>query len=154
MFSMPDELRGLLRAFERRGVPYALCGGLALAVYGNPRSTMDIDLLVLAENLEEALAAAGEAGFDTPAAEMVFSGGAVVIRRVSKFIPDLGEHLPLDLMQVTDATRQAWDRRLRADWRDGGLWIVTREDLAALKRLRGSAQDLADIEFLEGPHGR
>jgi len=152
VFSLPDELRSLLGAFERRGVSYALCGGLALAVYGKPRSTLDIDLLVLAEDLDAALAAAAEAGFDTPAAEMAFARGAVHMRRVSKFIPDLGEHIPLDLIRVTETIRLVWDQRLRAEWAGGSLWVVSREGLITLKRLRNSAQDLADIEFLEAPH--
>lgn len=151
---MSDELRALLAAFERRGVAYALCGGLALAVYGKLRSTMDIDLLILAVDLDAALAAASEAGFDTPAAEMAFAGGKAPMRRVSKFIPGLGEHIPLDLLLVTDGTLSIWDRRVRAEWPGGSLWVVSREGLAALKRLRGSSQDLADIEFLEGPDAR
>ena len=31
-----------------------MCGGLAMAVYGAPRARVDIDLLILAERLEEA----------------------------------------------------------------------------------------------------
>jgi hypothetical protein len=154
MFSLPDELRELLGSFERRGVSHALCGGLALAVYGHPRSTLDIDLLILADDLDEALAAAAEAGFDTPAAAMEFAGGAVPMRRVSKYIPDLGEHVPLDLILATEATRTAWDSRVQAHWPGGALWVVSREGLIALKRLRNSAQDRADIEILENPHGR
>jgi len=41
-----DELRSLLKALQRHGVSYALCGGLAMAVYGIVRATEDIDLLV------------------------------------------------------------------------------------------------------------
>ena len=34
-----------VRALERAKVPYALCGGLAVALHGFPRATKDIDLL-------------------------------------------------------------------------------------------------------------
>ena len=44
-----DELKAVLSALEKAEVPYALCGGLALAVYGHPRATVDIDLLVPAD---------------------------------------------------------------------------------------------------------
>jgi len=36
------ELEGLVDAFEATGVGYAVCGGLALAVHGHPRATMDL----------------------------------------------------------------------------------------------------------------
>ena len=54
-----DEVR---TAFESRGVDYALIGGFALAAWGCPRNTVDLDLLVRADQLpavDEALAAAG-----------------------------------------------------------------------------------------------
>ena len=34
-------------AFDRAGVRYAVFGGLALAAYGEPRETRDVDLAVL-----------------------------------------------------------------------------------------------------------
>jgi hypothetical protein len=41
-----EELRALLEALRRENLPYALCGGLAVAVYGITRATEDIDLLI------------------------------------------------------------------------------------------------------------
>ncbi len=41
-----QELRSLIIQLNRREIPYALCGGLSLAVYGIPRATLDIDLRV------------------------------------------------------------------------------------------------------------
>lgn len=41
-----DELKDLVSALHAHEIPYALCGGLALAVHGIPRSTIDIDLMV------------------------------------------------------------------------------------------------------------
>lgn len=57
------ELELLVDALNRESVPYALCGGLALAIHGHPRATKDIDLLVPAEAVENALRAAAHAGF-------------------------------------------------------------------------------------------
>ncbi len=48
------ELEALIDAFDADEVPYALCGGLALAVHGFPRQTKDIDiLLAVARRLDE-----------------------------------------------------------------------------------------------------
>lgn len=54
-----DEVR---EAFESRGLDYALIGGFALAAWGCPRNTIDLDLLVRADRLsdvDDALASIG-----------------------------------------------------------------------------------------------
>jgi hypothetical protein len=55
-------LLAVLQAFERSGIETAAYGGLALAVYGEPRETKDADLAVTSLSGaagEEALRAAG-----------------------------------------------------------------------------------------------
>ena len=56
MLDLYEELRKLITAFDERRIDYALCGGLAMAVYDHPRATIDIDLLILAESLDQVLA--------------------------------------------------------------------------------------------------
>jgi predicted nucleotidyltransferase len=58
-------LAGVVEAFERADVPYVLIGGLASAVHGRPRTSRDIDVLVRHADANRALAALGEAGFET-----------------------------------------------------------------------------------------
>jgi hypothetical protein len=45
--SLYSEFQQIIDAMDSNGIPYALCGGLAMAVYNLPRATMDIDLLIL-----------------------------------------------------------------------------------------------------------
>src|SRR5439155_3429113 len=52
-------------ALEDAEIPYALMGGLAASVYGRPRATDDIDVLVKPTDAKRALDALGAAGFDT-----------------------------------------------------------------------------------------
>jgi hypothetical protein len=52
MVSLYDELKALVAALNEEGVPYALCGGLAMAVHGFVRATEDIDLLVRPSDVE------------------------------------------------------------------------------------------------------
>ena len=58
-----DELHSLLDALHRKRVSYALCGGLAVAVYGIVRATEDIDLLVEEASLGKVRAVAEGLGF-------------------------------------------------------------------------------------------
>ncbi len=53
-----DELMALIDAFADANIDYALCGGIAVAFYGYPRFTKDIDILIRAEDLDRILARA------------------------------------------------------------------------------------------------
>jgi len=54
--------------FKKEGIEYALCGGLAMAVYAFPRATLDIDILIKPETLEKAKDIAKRLGFSLTAA--------------------------------------------------------------------------------------
>jgi len=40
MLDLYEELKAIISALEENGIDYALCGGLAMAVYGAPRATV------------------------------------------------------------------------------------------------------------------
>jgi len=48
MFDLYQELRKITSALDQHQIEYALCGGLAMAIYDYPRSTIDMDMLILA----------------------------------------------------------------------------------------------------------
>jgi predicted nucleotidyltransferase len=59
-----EALAGLASIFEERGIPYALIGGLAAAVWGAPRATEDIDVLADVTPSPELDAAFRASGFE------------------------------------------------------------------------------------------
>jgi hypothetical protein len=147
------ELEALLEAFERGGIEYALCGGLAVAVHGHPRATMDIDMLVRAGQLTPAIEVARGVGFDVPARKMLFglrTDKPREMQRVSKLDPETNELLSLDLIVVGPGLEEVWNGRVIVAWRKRNVSIVSRAGLVAMKRLAGRPQDLADIAILEG----
>lgn len=148
-----DELDALVVALDAARVEYALCGGLALAVHGHPRATMDIDMLVPAENLAPAVTVAKAAGFDVPARKMIFglrTGTPRETQRISKLDPDTNELLSLDLLVVGPGYEEVWAGRVESTWRGKRVVVVSREGLAIMKRIAGRPQDLADLAKLEG----
>lgn len=148
MLDLEQELRRIVEAFDAATIPYALCGGLALAVHGHPRATIDIDLLVTEDNVSRAKELARTLGFTFEARPMTFHGGAVPIHRITKIDPVDGETLMLDLLIVTAQTEEAWRTRETLVWLGRPISVVSRDGLIALKRFRSSGQDLADIEVL------
>ena len=55
MSTLLDEFKSITAALNDAGIDYAVCGGWAMAIHGLPRATMDIDLLVLADDLDRIL---------------------------------------------------------------------------------------------------
>ena len=149
MLDLYDEFRKLIAALNKQEIEYALCGGMAMAVYDHPRTTVDIDLLILLESLDRVIAAATELGYTIRGLDMSFANGSIEIRRVSKVDGESGQLLSVDLLLVTPEIRGVWDSRVEADWEDGKLFVVSRAGLIALKALRGSGLDRDDISALE-----
>lgn len=151
MLDIYEELLELISELERENISYALCGGLALAVYDVIRATVDIDLLILTQDLDKALATAQKLGFDFLAIPMVFSQGKVQIHRASKVDPETDFPLSIDFLLVTEELREVWTARRRIELEGRKAWVVSRDGLIQLKMLRGSAQDMDDIQIL-GAH--
>ena len=150
MLDILEELVALIDALESSGVEYALCGGLAMAVWGSPRSTVDIDLLIQPAALSSVEEIAARLGYRFKANPMSFSSGAIVIHRVTKIDPQGGDTLMLDLLLVTPPVEEAWATRTRVEWDRGTISVVSREGLIHLKSFRRSGTDLDDIRKLRG----
>ena len=119
-----------------------------MAIHGFARATLDIDVLIKPELLEEAYKIGAEKGFDIRGLDISFKERAVEIRRVSK-IDDNGEVLSLDLLLVTPQVQDVWETREKIDFLGKHLSVVSREGLIKMKTLAGRPQDLADIARLE-----
>ena len=148
MLDLYEELRSLIAALDKHQIDYALCGGIAMAIYDRPRATVDIDLLIVAASLDEVIEVAKALEYTVRGLDMTFANDTIEIRRVSKIDQETGFLLSLDMLLVTPQIQQIWDSRVRANWEDGKLSVVSREGLIALKKLSGRPQDLADISAL------
>ena len=147
MFAIHTELQALTAKLHAERVPYALCGALALAVHGYPRATLDIDLLAFTGSVDRIRQCARELGFTLEAKPVEFVGGKVRIKRFSKVIPTSEDVLMLDVLSLSPEIKSGIVVEIH-NWEGVPLRTVDRESLARLKMLRGSAQDVADVEKL------
>lgn len=143
-----SEFKQIIDALNREEVEYALCGGMAMAVYNLPRATMDIDLMVLVEDLEKIKNLAKECGYtiDTGMFPIVAVGSEIY--RMAKVAGEDEDPFVLDLLLVKGELCEVWDDRCEMEWAGGPLNVVSREGLVKMKRLRGSRKDQDDIDFL------
>lgn len=135
----------LTQELDAHGVDYALVGGLALAVWGVPRATKDIDLLILPASAPRAKEAAAKRGFTLPAAPITFRDG-MTLERVSRV--ETGALLTVDFLLVNANLDLAWRSRTRLEAAEGPIWVISREALIQMKLAAGRSQDVADVEKL------
>ncbi|MEA1969066.1 MAG: hypothetical protein U9N77_12715 [Thermodesulfobacteriota bacterium] len=144
-----EEFSQLVSEFKKERIEYALCGGLAMAVYAFPRATLDIDILIEPETLEKTKTVAKRLGFTFDAGLMKFSGGAVQIYRLTKISSETNEPLMLEMLLLTPELKDVWESKKILTWDEGNLPIVSPKGLIKLKSMRLSGQDQDDIKNLE-----
>jgi hypothetical protein len=145
------ELHAIAAAMRGAGVPFAVCGGIAVTGHGVARSTKDIDIAIAREHLSAALAAVAPLGYTIPAGPMTFGAGTAQERHVQGVNKIVGsQHLVLDLLITEAAYAGVLDDRIDVPLPAGTITFVSRETLLRMKRLAGRPIDVADIEKLEG----
>jgi hypothetical protein len=143
---IPKDFKELLGLFNAHKVEYLIVGGYALAFYGAPRFTGDIDLLVKAdsENAKRILGALEEFGF-----------GSLKLSEADFTLPNNVIQLGLPPVRVdimTSLTAVGWEKaeadKVQGDYGDTPTYFISKADFIANKRALGRKKDLADLEAL------
>ncbi len=144
-----EAVGGIADALDAAGFDHAFGGAIALAYWGVPRATVDVDVGVAAEPLQlpDLFAALRDAGCEIDlarASEAAMRGdfGCRMLGvRVDVFLP------------VLPLAAQALERKVRVPFGDREIWVVSAEDLVLLKLLFGRTKDVADLERLFAVRG-
>ena len=151
----PDPFRPFLEPLERLGLPYCVTGSVAASVYGEPRLTADIDVVLLLEarRIPALQAAFPEVDYYVPPGETLRQE----VARDSRGAFNLVHHksqFKADIYLATRDPLHAWalKHRRRIDLAGSGAWIAPPEYviLRKLEFLRegGSDKHLRDIRFI------
>ncbi len=141
-----EEFAALIHAIHREDLDYAVVGALAVAIYGAPRATTDIDLLVAPDDMERFRQLARSQGFVLEALPFTFSDG-MSLKRLTKV--EAEESLTLDLLEVNPNLEGAWRSRRWTATEFGKVSVISREALIGMKTLAGRSRDISDIERLQ-----
>lgn len=140
------DFRELLSLFNAESVRYLIVGGFALAHYGRPRYTKDLDIWIdrAEENSRKVFRALARFGApletltdrDFAEPDIVFQVGV--------------EPLRIDILTDISGVEfaRAWDRRETTLYGDVPVYIINKSDYITNKRASGRPSDLRDVEAL------
>jgi len=142
-----EDYKDMLRCLSEEGVRFLLVGAYAVAVYGHPRATKDIDIFVHAapdnaSRLMRALQRFGASLSDVSEADFASEGIIFQIGNSPRRIDIITRISGVDF-------ERAYANRSTVALEGIDLPIISLEDLIANKRASARAQDLADVEKLE-----
>ena len=142
-----DDYKEMLQCLSDENVRFLLVGAYAVAAYGYPRATKDIDIFVQpapanASSLMRALARFGAPLSSVSADDFATAGIVFQIGSQPRRIDILTWISGVDF-------QPAYDRRETVCLEGLNVPVISLEDLIANKRATGRTQDLADVERLE-----
>lgn len=148
-----ETLADALSWLNREQCAVAVIGGLAVALRGQPRMTVDVDVMIAAD-VDAALALV--AGLERSPFEPLFAGVDEVVRRA--FILPLRHRrtgVRLDVaVGMSGFERQALERAQLVPLGGLDVPVVAVEDLLVMKALAGRPQDEQDIRGIVAIRGR
>jgi hypothetical protein len=131
-------------ALEQLAVPYMLVGGLAVASWGEPRATLDVDLSVWAQAGLDSVVSTLEKSFQ-PAIQDVRQ--FVAKTRVLPLLTSRGIRVDL-IFAALPFEREMIDRAGRKPFGNRFIPVASVEDLILLKSVSLRAKDREDVRRL------
>ena len=143
---MLNRLQDVFRSFQSHDVRYVIIGGIAAVLYGVPRATFDLDILIdpTPENAERLLKALSEANLGTAS---LISSQDLLANEITVF----SDRVRIDVLTSTPGLKfeDAWKNRETMKYHGQLFYVASRKDLIASKRASGRDVDLEDVRLLE-----
>ncbi|MEW6348412.1 MAG: DUF6036 family nucleotidyltransferase [Thermodesulfobacteriota bacterium] len=143
---MLNLLRDVFASLQRHEVKYLVIGGIATVLYGIPRATFDLDVLIepTLHNARHLLDALSEAQLGTAA---LITPEELLAEEITIF----KDRVRIDVQTSTPGLQfaDAWGKRETMEYQGQVFQVVSRGDLIASKRAAGRPIDLEDVRLLE-----
>lgn len=149
MINLKSELLAIVDALNGASCPYAICGGLAVAIHGAPRNTRDIDLLATQSEVDTITTELKKLGYTRESGRILFQTGTIDEHFAFRFTKIEGaDLLPVDLIVVAGFLNEVWESRVALEVDGRNVSVVSLNGLAKMKRSSGRQQDIADLAAL------
>jgi len=147
MIRLPKDFKELLQLLNSKKIEYLVVGGYAVALYGYPRATgdMDIWIAISKDNAHKTVEALKGFGFDTPQLK------EEVFLEKEKNIRMGNPPLRIEILTSIDGVEftECYGNKKTVTIDDIDINFISLEDLKKNKKASGRYQDLADLENLE-----
>jgi hypothetical protein len=149
MIELPEDFRDLLLCLCDAGADFPIVGGHAVAFYGHPRATKDLDVLVRADpdNAVRVYHALAEFGAPIEAFEVRVEDFAAYDGVLQIGVPPFRVDILTSITGVSFAQARMGSSSFELDGRT--VPVIGRDALLANKRAAGRPQDAADVVALE-----
>jgi predicted nucleotidyltransferase len=145
---MLNRLKGVFKSFQQHNVKYVVIGGIAAVLYGVPRATFDLDILIEAtsKNVQRLIAALIDAGMGTATLTSVEE---ILANEITIF----KDRVRIDVQISTPGLEfeAAWEKKQSMEYQGQTFYVVSLDDLIKSKRAAGRDVDLEDVRLLELP---
>ena len=142
---MLNRLKDVFASLQKHNVRYIVIGGIAAVLYGVPRATFDLDILieVTQENAQNLLDAFLEANMGTAS---LITAEELLAHEITIF----QDRLRIDVQTSTPGLEfpDAWQNREIMDYQGQKFSVVSKRDLIASKKAAGREIDIEDIRLL------
>src|SRR4030042_3644395 len=143
---MLNRLKGVFESFQKHDVRYLVIGGIASILYGVPRATFDLDILIepTPDNAQRLLDSLLDAGLGTASLTNVKE-------LLSNEITVFKDWVRIDVQTVTPGLnfQEAWEHRETMTFQGQIFYVLSKKDLISSKRASGRDVDLEDVRLLE-----
>lgn len=143
---MLNRLKDVFSSFQKYNVHYVVIGGIAAILYGVPRATFDLDILIEAtpENAQHLLDALIDARLGT--ADLITSQ-EILANEITVF----QDRVRIDVQTSTPGLvfAVAWQNRQEMEYQKQKFFVASRPDLIASKLAAGRLVDLEDVKALQ-----
>lgn len=117
---------------DRAEIPHAVMGGVAMAMLGRPRWTQDVDIFVRPSDATRALAALGDAGFETQETNPLWLYKAIKQGVLVDVLFRSSGDIYLDEEMI--------ERRITLEFHGLALRVVPPEDMLVIKALAATEE--------------
>jgi len=143
---MLNRLQDVFKSFQQHNVRYVVIGGIASILYGVPRATFDLDILIEAspDNVQRLLDALLDAGLGTACLTSVKD-------MLANEITIFQDRVRIDVQTSTPGISfpEVWKRRQTLSYQGQEFFILSKNDLIDSKRASAREIDLEDVRLLE-----
>ena len=143
---MLNRLLDVFASLEKHKVKYLVIGGIAAVLYGVPRATFDLDILIEAtsKNVQKLLDALLEANLGTAT---LITVGELLANEITIF----QDRIRIDVQTSTLGLNfeSAWENKKIMKYQNQNFYVLSKKDLIISNRASGRKKDLEDVKLLE-----